>query len=252
MIRTAVPINTGRQSIMNKREYRDRGFIAVNNPSAPWNYVEAYKSLRTNLSFVSLDKQYRKILVTSSIPKEGKTGLAINLAISLAEIGNKVLLLDCDLRKPMLYKYLQIPHSKGLTNIITGDRDPEIIQHLPSCNIDFLDVGVTPPNPVEILSSMAMKEEVARLEEDYDYLIFDTPPVGIVTDAAVLSLITDGVIFVIRQKLAALDQIRLAKDNLDAVKAHIIGSVLNDYDVQGATKKGGYYYNYTYNYKYKY
>lgn len=237
---------------MDKKEYRNRGFIAVNNPSAPWNYIEAYKSLRTNLSFVSLDKQYKKILITSSVPKEGKTGLSINLAISLAEDGKKVLLIDCDLRKPMLYKYLQLPHGRGLTSFITGDRSAASIQHVPSCNFDFLDVGVTPPNPVEILGSMAMKEVVSRLEENYDYLIFDTPPVGIVTDAAVLSMITDGVIFIIRQKYAALDQIRLAKANLDAVKAHIIGSVLNDFDVQGSTKKGAYYYNYTYNYKYQY
>ena len=237
---------------MDKKELKNRGFIAVNNPSAPWNYVEAYKSLRTNLSFVSLDKQYRKILVTSSIPKERKTGLSLNLAISLAESDKKVLLLDCDLRKPMLHTYLHIQRNRGLTNIITGDKIGVTVQHLPAYKIDFLDAGVTPPNPVELLGSAAMKDLIDQLAAQYDYLIFDTPPVGIVTDAAVLSLITDGVIFVIRQKLAAIDQIRLAKANLDAVKADIIGSVLNDYDVSGTTKKGGYYYNYAYNYKYKY
>ena len=83
-------------------------------------------------------------------------------------------------------------------------------------------------------------------------MIFDTPPVGIVTDAAVLSMVTDGVIFVIRQRLAALDQIKLAKANLDSVNADIIGAILNDYDISGTSKKGGYYYNYTYNYKYGY
>ena len=237
---------------MDKKEFKNRGFIAVNNPSAPWNYVEAYKSLRTNLSFVSLDKQYRKILVTSSIPKEGKTGLSLNLAISLAESDKKVIILDCDLRKPMIHKYLQLQRSRGLTNLITGDRTGGIIQHIPAYNIDFLDAGVTPPNPVELLGSSAMKDLIDQLSSQYDYMIFDTPPVGIVTDAAVLSMITDGVIFVIRQKLAAMDQIRLAKANLDAVKADIIGSILNDYDISGTTKKGGYYYNYAYNYKYKY
>lgn len=236
---------------MDKKEYRNRGFIAVNNPSAPWNYTEAYKSLRTNLSFVSLDKEYKKILVTSSIPKEGKTGFSINLAISLAEDGKKVLLIDCDLRKPMVYKYLQLQRNRGLTNLITGYRSGNIIQRIQHFGIDFLDAGVTPPNPVELLGSSAMKEIVSGFETCYDYLIFDTPPVGIVTDAAVLSMITDGVIFVVRQKFAALDQIRLAKANLDAVQAHIIGSVLNDYDVSGTVKKGGYYYNYAYDYKYK-
>ena len=236
-----------------KSDYRNRGFIAVNNPEAPWNYVEAYKSLRTNLSFVSLDKQYRKLLVTSSIPKEGKSGLALNLAISLAEARHRVLLLDCDLRKPMLHKYLGIQHSAGLTNLVTGERIENLIQEIPGANIDFLDAGVTPPNPVELLGSSLIHETVDYLQTQYDYLIFDTPPVGIVTDAAVLSMITDGVIFVIRQRLAAMDQIKLAKANLQAVNADIIGAILNDYDVSGTTKKGGYYYNYsTYGYKYKY
>ena len=236
---------------MDKKELQNRGFIAVNNDRAPWNYVEAYKSLRTNLSFVSLDKQYRKILVTSSVPKEGKTGLAINLSISLAEAGNKVLLMDCDLLKPMLYKYMQVQHTRGLTNLVTGDEPDEVIQHIPAFGFDFLDAGVTPPNPVEILASSNVKAAIDYFQERYDYIIFDTPPVGVVTDAAVLSMVTDGVIFVIRQKLAALDQIRLAKSNLESVKADIIGSVLNDYDISGTAKKSGYYYNYTYDYKYK-
>lgn len=235
----------------DNKDYRNRGYIAVNNPEAPWNYVEAYKSLRTNLSFVSLDKQYRKLLITSSIPKEGKTGLALNLAISLAENNNKVLLLDCDLRKPMVYKYLRIPHHEGLTNMAMGESPEKLIQYIPTANIFFMDGGPTPPNPVELLGSTVFHDCIERLQAEYDYLIFDTPPVGIVTDAAVLSMLTDGVIFVIRQRLAALDQIRLAKANLDSVKADIIGAILNDYDVSGSSKRGGYYYNYTYDYRYK-
>lgn len=237
---------------MRNTKNENRGFIAINNPNAPWNYVEAHKSLRTNLNFVSLDKQYRKILITSSIPKEGKSGLVINLGISLAENGSKVLVVDCDLRKPMLYKYLRIQHGSGLTNLLAGEDTPEnVIQTIPSCGFDFLDAGLTPPNPVELLGSTVFKEMIEELSSKYDYMIFDTPPVGIVTDAAVLSMITDGVIFVIRQKFAALDQIHLAKSNLEAVKADIIGTVLNDYDAAGTTKKGGYYYNYSYDYKYK-
>ena len=237
----------------NKKERTDRGFIAVNNPDAPWNYVEAYKSLRTNLNFVSMDKKYRKIIVTSSIPKEGKTGFAINLAISLAESGKKVLLMDCDLRKPTVYKYLQIQRAEGITNLVNGDPVEKLIQHVPGCGIDFIDAGVTPPNPVELLGSNLMKNAIERLDPMYDYILFDTPPAGIVTDAPVLSLFTDGVVFVIRQKLAKLGQIRLAKNNLESVKADIIGCVLNDFDGGGASKHSGYYYNYSYNnYDYKY
>lgn len=236
---------------MENKDFINRGFIAVNNPEAPWTYIEAYKSLRTNLSFVSLDKQYRKILITSSVPKEGKTGNAINLAISLSENGNKVLLLDCDLRKPMLYNYLQIPHGRGLTNLITGDRVENVVQHVANGGFDFLDAGVVPPNPVELLGSVVMKEIIAKFQEQYDYLIFDTPPVGVVTDAAVLSMITDGVIFVIRQKFATLEQIRRAKSNLKAVKADIIGTILNDYSSSGISKKKSLDYQYSYDYQYK-
>ena len=151
----------------------------------------------------------------------------------------------------MLHKYLGIQHHIGLTNLATGDRIENLIQNVPGANIHFIDAGVTPPNPVELLGSSMVRDAVEFLQTQYDYLIFDTPPVGIVTDAAVLSAVTDGVIFVIRQRLAAMDQIRLAKANLDSVKADIIGAILNDYDVSGTTKKGGYYYNYTYNYQYK-
>ena len=126
-----------------------------------------------------------------------------------------------------------------------------MIQHIPGVSFDFLDAGITPPNPVELLGSKTIKEAIDELDKYYDYMIFDTPPVGIVTDAAVLSMVTDGVIFVIRQKFAALEQIRLAKANLDSVKADIIGTILNDYDISGTTKKGYYYYNYSYDYKYK-
>jgi len=226
---------------MDKRDYKNRGFIAVNNPDAPWNYIEAFKSLRTNLSFVSLDKQYRKLLITSSIPKEGKTGLALNLAISLAENNHRVLLMDCDLRKPMLYKYLRIPHHSGLTNMAMGEDPADLVQFIPNANIYFMDAGPTPPNPVEMLGSSVVKDCIHRLQSEFDYIIFDTPRVGIVTDAAVLSMVTDGVIFVIRQRLAAMEQIRLAKSNLESVKADIIGAILNDFDVSGSTKKGGYY-----------
>ena len=233
-----------------KKDLDNRGFIAVNNPGAPWNYVEAYKSLRTNLNFVSMDKKYQKITVTSSIPKEGKTGLTINLAISLAESSKKVLLMDCDLRKPMIHKYLNIEHAEGVTNLVTGKSVESLIQKIPGFGFDFIDAGVTPPNPVEILGSNIMKDAIDKLGSYYDYIIFDTPPAGVVTDAPVLSLFTDGVLFVIRQKWAKLSQIRLAKNNLESVKADIIGCVLNDFEGSGASKNSGYYYNYSYGYKY--
>ena len=235
-----------------KKDLENRGFIAVNNPGAPWNYVEAYKSLRTNLNFVSMDKKYQKIIVSSSIPKEGKTGLAINLAISLAESSKRVLLMDCDLRKPMIHNYLKLEHVEGVTNLVTGQSVESLIQKIPGYGFDFIDAGVTPPNPVEILGSNMMKDAIDKLCSYYDYVIFDTPPAGVVTDAAVLSLFTDGVLFVVRQKLAKLSQIRLAINNLESVKADIIGCVLNDFEGGGTSKNSGYYYNYSYGYGYKY
>ena len=221
--------------------------LLTNN--APFAYAEAYKTLRTNLSFASISKQYKRIIITSAIPNEGKSTVAINLAFTLAESDAKVLLLDCDLRNPTLRRLLKVrpEYKEGLTALLTGAAAlNECIFNYPKMKCDVLLAGTTPPNPVELLSSPQMKDLLDRLSEKYDYIICDTPPVSVVTDAAALSRFCDGVILVVRQKVSTRDQVWAAKRNLDAVQATLIGTILSCYDMSDDTQAvnpyyGGYY-----------
>ncbi len=243
--------------LKNKKNKRSARTFNIVHKSSDFKFVEAYKSLRTNLNFVSLNNNYKKLIVTGSKMGEGKTSVSINLAISLAENSSKVLLVDTDLRKPKISSYLHIDSGKkiGITSVLSGITElKDAIVRFTDLGIDVLTAGPLPPNPAEMIGSKAMEEVISRLEKAYDYIIFDTPPVSMVTDAAVLSEYCDGVILVIKQKYSAIKEINRAKQNLENVNANIIGCVLNDYMPQkdstygyGGNKYGyGYYYAYSY------
>lgn len=235
---------------MAKKEKRSNRKFMLVGKDTPFQYQEAFKSLRTNLKFLAMGKSCKKIIMTSAIPGEGKSSVAINLAVSLADAGSRVLLMDCDLRKPILHRYLKLDKSsyKGLTNILSGGVLTESIVNMKSLNLHVIIADAIPPNPAELLGSGRMKILVEELEKHYDYIIFDTPPVSVVTDAAVLSQYADGVILVIRQNHATFDEVALAKKNLDTVHANILGAVLNDFNTKSADKESGYYYSYNYDY----
>ena len=214
---------------------------------APFEYMEAYKALRTNFNFLSLNGTNRKILITSSIPNEGKSSVLINLALSLAQIGKRVLVIDCDLRNPSLHRYL---HNKRdpercLSAVLAGSSDMEdcIVETIHG--FDMLPGGTVPPNPVELISSQRMQDLLNKALETYDFVICDTPPVGVVTDAAVLSTLCDGVLFVLRQKMTKKNQVYGALRRLETVKANILGVILNHYDISDASDRDyGYYSGY--------
>ena len=226
----------------------DNAPLLTNN--APFAYAEAYKTLRTNLSFASISKQYKKIIITSAIPNEGKSTVAANLATTLAESDAKVLLIDCDLRNPTLRRLLRVrtENNAGLTSLLTGDATlRESILNHPKMKCDILLAGTTPPNPVELLSSPQMKELLDLLSEQYDYIICDTPPASIVTDAAALSRFCDGVILVVRQKTSTQQQVWAAKRNLESVQANILGTILSCYDISDDPQAASpYHYGYYY------
>ena len=224
--------------------------LSVNSPFA---YREAYKTLRTNLSFASISRKYKKIIITSAIPNEGKSTIAVNLAITLAESGAKVLLMDCDLRNPTLNRLLRIKiaTNRSLTSLLAGEHqlDECILSH-PKLRCDIILAGTIPPNPVELLSSDKMQELLDQLSEQYDYIICDTPPVGVVTDAVALSRFCDGIIMVVRQNMSTKEQVWKAKRTLETVQANVIGTILSCYDISKDTKDaaGSYegYYGYGY------
>ena len=237
-------------TLFQKKTLHDENKLEIVSDKSPFAYVEAYKTLRTNMNFIFRNNKYKKLVVTSSIPGEGKSSVSINLARVLAENGTRVILIDCDMRKPMLHKYLRAQRfrTRGLSTVLSGISTLEdSVATFSDLQFDLMTAGPIPPNPTELLASEEMEHLLDLLAKQYDYVICDTPPVSVVTDAAILSQYNAGVILVVRQKYATFKQ---AKQNLENVHADILGCVLNQYDVSKnvkETKQSSYYY---YNYDY--
>ncbi len=219
----------------------------------PFDYKEAFKVLRTKIQFSGVDGDMKRIAITSSGPFEGKTTVSINLALTMAETGKRVLLIDTDLRKPKVHKTLNMPSEPGISNVLTQQEElANVIKKVP--NFDSLDVvtcGVIPPNPTELLGSHQMEAFIASIEDDYDYIIFDTPPIGLVADTAVLSKMLDGVIWVVSYGRTVKETAHFAKDTLDSVNANIIGCVFNRVKADSYGNRG-YYRRYGSGYRYGY
>lgn len=207
--------------------------------------AEAYRTLRTNIQYASFDKELRRILVTSSGPGEGKSTTAANLALSIAETGKSVLLIDCDLRKPSVHKKFKISNEKGVTNFLLGEVTFEQATKVYKNKLFIMTAGTIPPNPAEMLSSNKLKNFLKRISDKFDMIIIDSPPVMAVTDAQILSTITDGVILVITSGQTEKTMAIKAKESLKKVNANIIGVVLNRLKEENGKSYGyGYYYYY--------
>lgn len=217
--------------------------ITHTNPKSPIS--EAYRVLRTNIQYSSIDKQLKTIVVTSSGPMEGKTTTAVNMAITFAQAGNKVLLIDSDLRKPRIHKIFMLSNHSGLTNMIAVHDDyRKYIRESDIPNLDVLPCGTIPPNPSELLSSNTMLQFMKDVKNDYDIIFMDAPPVGSVTDAAIISTFVDGTILVANSGRVETGALKKAKELLDKVNANILGVVLNKLSKSAS---GSYYY-YQYDY----
>lgn len=201
---------------------------------------ESYRTLRTNLQYSSFDEEYKVIVVTSAEPGEGKSTTAGNLALSIAEGDKKVVLIDCDLRKPSLHKKFEISNTVGLSDVIVGKESISIVGHRYNNNLTVLTSGKIPPNPSEMLGSKSMKALIDALKKVFDYVILDTPPVQAVTDAQILSTRADGTLLVIRAEKTKKDSVVNSINLLKKVNANIIGTILNGVD----TKRNSYYYYY--------
>jgi receptor protein-tyrosine kinase len=203
--------------------------------------VEAYKALRTNLLFSSVDKEVKTIVITSAGPNEGKSRTAANLAIVLAQAGHPTLLLDADFRRPSQHRMFGRVRNVGLSNLIVQDI-PEAALFVPDEQVKDLVIlasGPTPPNPSELLGSAQMNGLLARFRKDFDYVVIDTPPVNAVTDASVLAANTDAAILVVDTNKATYTAVQHAKQALDRVGARVLGSLMNKMKAAG----GRYYYS---------
>ena len=189
--------------------------------------VEAFRVLRTNLQFVDLDAKRQMLVISSALPDEGKTVTATNLAITLAQTGRRVLILDCDFRKPRVARLLGLENSVGLLTILVGRAPLEqcIQQH--ESGVDFLATGPLPPNPAEVLETQAMRDLLSTVRDAYDVVIVDAPPVLPVADPAIIAPMTDGVLLVTRHGKTSRDLVAQTVERLDAVGGRIVGVVLN-------------------------
>lgn len=200
--------------------------ITLTDPRSPIS--EAYRSLRTNLSFYSLDNPIRSLVVTSPAKAEGKSTTIANLAVTLAQSGRKTILVDCDLRRPSLHTLFDLRAEPGLTNIILDDEAALPLQETSVENLWLLASGPKPPNPADLLGSKKIDHLLQKLGEKADIILFDAPPVIAVTDAAVLGAKVDGVLLVINAGQTRRDHAERAKELLEKAKVRIIGATLTN------------------------
>jgi non-specific protein-tyrosine kinase len=213
--------------------------ITLTDPRAP--AAEAYRTLRTNLMFSSLDKPLRTLVITSPVPGEGKSTALANLAVTLAQSEHDTIIVDCDLRKPTQHELWGLDNVQGLTTMLLDEAalaDPA----LQDVGVDHLRVvtsGPLPPNPADVLVSRRMDQVIAALKERADYVLFDVPPALAVTDAALLGLKVDGLLLVLRAGSSRRDHAARAKEELERVNVPIVGVVLVNAPSERAV--GGYY-----------
>lgn len=216
-----------------------RKLITNTDPKSPIS--EQYRTIRTNILFSSVDEKLHSILVTSTSPGEGKSTTISNLAVVFANQGKKVLLVDADLRKPTMHYTFGLQNTVGLTNVLTKQTLLEdAVAKTGVENLSALSSGPIPPNPAELLGSLSMKEFLAHAQEQFDYVLFDTPPVLAVTDAQVLANQCDGVVLVVDSGRTEIEGAQKAKELLQSAKAKLLGVVLNNQKL----KDSAYYYYY--------
>ncbi len=222
------------------------------NENSRFDTVETYKFIRTNIMFSIPKSDKGKVLVvTSAIPGDGKTTTSINLAITFAQTGAKVILVDGDLRKSRVHRYLNIKHTNGISNVLCGfsDLDSAVMKEVRE-NLDVLTVGNIPPNPAELLESEEFGKVLTELQEKYDYILIDTPPMTVVTDASVVMKDAHGVIVVARKNQTTFDMLDETIEGIKKSGAKPLGVVVLDSEQK--EKKYGYYQRNKYSYKYKY
>lgn len=224
---------------MKRNKSRERSLITHLDPKSPVS--EAFRTLRTNIQFSSIDSQVKTMMITSTGPSEGKSTITANLAVVLAQSGKKTLLVDTDLRKPTVHRTFRLLNRDGLTNALTSqDNFKQFTKNTEIDNLDVITTGPIPPNPSELLGSMAMARFINEVSAIYDTVIFDTPPVIAVTDAQILATQVDGVFLVVNSGKTNRDMALKAKTLLSNVKANILGCVLNNREIEGEN----YYYYY--------
>ncbi len=198
--------------------------------NSPFMIKETYKSLRTNLMFALQNNHEggKVIVFSSAIPSEGKTTVCLNTAITFAQTGAKVLIVDSDLRIPKLHKYLGVDGKRGFSNVLGGFLEwKDVVSHIEDYNIDCIAGGHIPPNPAELLSSKTTTNVISELKQNYDYIFIDTPPVSIVTDAIAIASLASGVVLVTRENYTPHTAIKDVLNSFQFANIKLLGMINN-------------------------
>jgi len=233
-----------------KHFQEQRKLYTLDHPKA--SISEAFRMLRTNLMFTNVDRNVKVLLFTSSGPQEGKSVIVANLGVALAQTGKKVLIADCDLRKPVQHEIFGLNKEIGVTKFLTGYCSWEdALQSTQLDNLWLLASGPVPPNPAELLGSKSMDRMMELVCDSFDYVMIDSPPVGAVVDPVILSRKADGVIVVARSGYTKMGALKETYNLLKKAEAHILGTVLNDSNLNAHyyyKRYGRYYRHYYSNY----
>ncbi|AFZ14328.1 capsular exopolysaccharide family [Crinalium epipsammum PCC 9333] len=215
--------------------------VVTNTAGSPIS--EAYRMIHTSLRFMSLDNQLKVMVISSSVPKEGKSTTAANLAVAISQLGQRVLLIDADMRKPSQHKIWQLPNETGLSTVLTGQSDfnDAVVEVME--NLEVLTAGTPPPNPLILIDSSQMAVLVGQSAQTYDFVIIDSPPVSVAADTTILGRMANGLMFVVRPGVANSGNLTYCKEILDQSSQNVLGVVVN-----GVSRSSGSYYNNYYYY----
>ncbi|MHB8962492.1 MAG: CpsD/CapB family tyrosine-protein kinase [Saccharofermentanales bacterium] len=233
-------------SDMMKDKRGDRDFHKKKASAGAGNrfsVVEAYKTIRTNLQFSFKKKTGNVVVITSTLPRDGKSTVVANISVAFAQTGTKVLVIDCDMRKPRINKFFNIASTPGLSNVLAGLSPlADVIQTTSYPNLSIIASGILPPNPAELISGSVMEDLVEKLRGEFDVIVVDTPPVNIVSDAVVATKFADGVVIVARHVVTTHPELTKAIKSFEFVDAKIFGIILNavDYSKIYGKRHGGY------------
>lgn len=205
-----------------------------------FSVTEAYKATRTNLQFLKFDNKCQRIAFTSCYPSEGKTINCVNIAISLSLTNKRVLIVDCDMRRPRVRHLFDLPASPGLSECLAGIEDTPTVRTTEYENLFVLTAGKRPPNPAELLSSDRMGTLLQELSEQFDFILLDTPPVNVVTDAVVMKKNVHGYVMIVRAGMTQREEVKAALSKFEQLEANVIGFVLNDAYTQTGMRYGKY------------
>lgn len=232
-----MPLFRKKRKVDNESLKHGVSLVSVTDPSSV--VAEQFRTIRTNIQFSAVDKKIQSLVVTSAEPSEGKSTVSSNLAVVWAKQNEKVLLIDADLRRPIAHRTFNLLNAAGLSSYLSNNAVyEEIIQETEVPNLSVISSGPVPPNPAELLNSRHINTLIERLEDEYDIIIFDAPPINTVTDAQLLANKADGVILVVPQGIAEKGSVTHAVEQLNKVHAKVLGTVMNRFK---ADKAPGYY-----------